>query len=170
MKAPLLLAVVLPLTAADRPSSLGIFVDFSNAPAPGAVREMKQQVAALLNTSGMVLQWRTVQENRGAESFDQLVVVRFKGRCVARPGTPDLLDWDHVTLASTVVRDGHVLPYSEVDCDQVRRSLGEKVGWLGRALGVVVAHEVQHVLQNTIRHATTGWMKRALDWKDLAQK
>jgi hypothetical protein len=57
-----------------------------------------------------------------------------------------------------------------VNCDQIRRSLGEKVLSFGRALGVVVAHELHHILRNSIRHAKAGWMRPDLDWKDLTIK
>jgi hypothetical protein len=174
MKGLLLLALALPLWGADTVPSLGIFIDFSNAPANAAIREMQGQAATLLQASGLNLRWRNLNANRGDESFDRLVVVRFKGRCVAHPplniaGGREPIS-ESLTLASTIVQDGRVLPYSEVDCDQVRRSLGEKVSSLGRALGVLLAHEVQHVLQNTLRHAKAGWMKRSLDWKELTQK
>jgi hypothetical protein len=172
MKVLPLLLLTLPL-AAQTPS-LGIFLDFAKAPAAAALEEMKREVAARLRASQLELRWRALEENRGTEAFDRLVVVRFRGQCIARPQLPALDESlpfvESALLASTSVNGGRVLPYSVVDCDQIRRSLGEKVFSFGSALGVVVAHELQHILSNSVRHAKSGWMRQALDWKDLTKK
>jgi hypothetical protein len=174
MNRALLFLATLPLVAADGGLSLGIFLDFPKAPATHAVNEMKEEVRALLQARRFNLQWRALKENQGNESFDRLVVVKFKGRCAAQPAA-NLLDdaapfQKSVTVASTSVSNGRVLPYSEVDCDRLRGTLGSRVSAFGRALGVVVAHELQHILENTVRHAKAGFMKRAIDWKDLAPR
>ena len=172
MKVFLLLISVLQMAAAD-PRSLGIFLHFAEAPASSALEEMKAEVANRLPAGQLDLRWRALEENRGTESFDQLVVVSFHGRCVPRPAASSLNDRlpfpQTVTLASTPVRDGRVVPYSQVDCDQIRKSLGDKVLSLGRALGVVVAHELQHILHNSVKHAKVGWMRPQLDIRDLDQ-
>jgi hypothetical protein len=173
MKSILLLLFVLPISAADFPS-LGIFLNFAESPALSTLEDMKREVTARLASRKLDLRWRNVQENRGNEPFDRLVVIRFRGRCIPRPALTALEDslpfGERVTLAFTPVTDGHVLPYSEVDCDQIRRSLGERVLAFGRALGVVVAHELEHILKNSVEHANAGWMRQALDWKDLTKK
>jgi hypothetical protein len=170
MKVFLLLTSALSMAAAD-PPSLGIFLDFAQTPASSSLEEMKVEVASRLRQGQLDLRWRALNENRGTESFDQLVIVSFQGRCVPRPAGSSLEDSlpfrETVTLASTPVRDGHVLPYSRVDCDQIRKSLGDKVLALGRALGVVVAHELHHILHNSVKHAEAGWMRPQLDLKHL---
>ena len=173
MKAFLHLLFVIPLAAADLPS-LGIYLHFAEAPASSALEDMKREVASRLTREGLDLRWRALEQNRGSESFHQLVVVRFRGRCVPGPARSlqefSLPFVKPGTLASTAVRDGRVLPYSEVDCDEIRKSLGDKVLSLGRALGVVVAHELHHILHNSVQHAKAGWMRRQLDRKDLTKK
>jgi hypothetical protein len=173
MKSFLVLLFVLPLTAGEFPS-LGIFLNFAESPSASILEDMKREISSRLAPRKMDLHWRLVQENRGTEPFDRLVVVRFRGRCIPRPALTSLDDTlpftERVTLAATAVTDGHVLPYSEVDCDQIRKSLGQKVLAFGRALGVVVAHEMEHILRNSMEHAKAGWMRPALDWKDLTQK
>lgn len=173
MKSFSLLLFVLPLTAGEF-SSLGIFLNFAEAPASALLEDMKNEIASRLAPRKLDLQWRLVQENHGSEPFDRLVVVRFRGRCVSRPAVASLEDSmpfaDTVTLAFTPVTEGRVLPYSEVDCDQLRKSLGGRAAAFGRALGIVVAHELEHILGNSGEHAKVGWMRRALDWKDLTKK
>jgi hypothetical protein len=174
MKGLLLLVAALPLAADDAARSLGIFLEHSQALAGAALKEMKSEVDSRLRRTGLTLHWRAVEENRGKEAFDKLAVVSLKGRCIARPAGQTLDDAlpfrKQVTLATTIVKNGQVLPYSEVDCDQIRSSLGSRISSFGRALGVVVAHELQHILQNTVGHAKVGWMRQALDWRDLTTR
>ena len=79
-------------------------------------------------------------------------------------------------FARTPVADGKVLPFSEVECDQVRASL-HSATWgtrgqqsdlvLGRALGRVLAHELYHFLTQTSAHANNGIAKRSLSRAEL---
>jgi hypothetical protein len=87
---------------------------------------MKKEVNDLFRTSGIRLDWRLTGENDGTETFSRLVVFKFKGRCRAEAvptandfGTAGEVD----TLGSTEVANGHVLPFSKVECDQVRKAL-----------------------------------------------
>jgi len=160
-------------------TSVGIFVDFETQPAAMALQVMKKEAAGILRPSGIVLNWRDLSQNRGTESFAGLVVLHFRGKCqvqswaaesvAARPG-------ETLALATTSVSEGKVLPYSEILCDQVRRTLPasapgaaehERQWQLGRALGRVVAHELYHVLGRTTGHASTGLAKARQSFTDL---
>jgi hypothetical protein len=66
------------------------------------------------------------------------------------------------------VNHGEVMPYAEIQCDQIRTGLaGVRLGpsqkdrqrALGLALGRVVAHELYHVLAKTTAHAEHGLAK-----------
>jgi hypothetical protein len=79
-------------------------------------------------------------------------------------------------LGSTQVAQGRVLPFSEVECDQIRKALAymhpgsnqlERQNALGLALGRVVAHELYHVLTRTTSHATAGLAKASQSLRDL---
>jgi hypothetical protein len=72
--------------------------------------------------------------------------------------------------------DGTILPFSDVDCDKIRRFIGPEVRSLtsadrdiayGRAMGRVLAHELYHVFTNTTRHASWGVAKAFYTSKDL---
>src|SRR3954471_17394977 len=98
---------------------VGIFLDFENIPGKVSVQVMKKEVDALLKSSGVALDWRMADENDGSESFDGLVVLKFRGKCK--------VDSEAVTFASgalgtTLVDNGRILPFSEVKCDAVRQS------------------------------------------------
>jgi hypothetical protein len=164
------LACSLPAYAAD----IGIFVQFENEPSPVSVREMKKEVAKLVKPAGFKLDWRFAAENPGNESFDQLLVLRFKGACQSE-NIPMIQPEDEpgaVAFGTTEVADGRILPYSEVRCDEVRKSV-TRFGWtqrqfaMGRALGRVVAHELYHVMSASAAHAASGLAKPVVSWDEL---
>jgi hypothetical protein len=77
------------------------------------------------------------------------------------------------------VDHGRVLPFSEVQCDQVRKTLfaleptagkNEKQEALGLAMARVVAHELYHVLASSTAHASRGLAKAVLPFSDLVAK
>jgi hypothetical protein len=135
---------------------------------------MKKEVDHLLK--GVSLNWRMISENHGDEPFTGLVVLRFKGKCKAEPwGEPSPLAGSR-TLGTTQVVNGRVTPFSEVQCDEVRRALAymstqaspkERQKALGLALGRVVAHELYHMLAHTTTHAARGLAKAAESLDDL---
>jgi hypothetical protein len=140
---------------------------------------MKKEVNDLLRPAGIRLDWRLTRENDSTETFSRLVVPKFKGRCRAE-GAPAGNDFGTVgevdTLGSTQVAHGHVLPFSKVECAQVRKALsyltpgadaGERQRALGMALGRVVAHELYHILARTTSHAADGLAKASQSLRDL---
>lgn len=169
-----LIAAGLHAAAAERKQSVGIFIDFDSPPAPMAVAAMKREVGAIMKPTGLTMNWRQLKENRGTESFGGLVVVRFKGKCHVQPW-PDDPAGGKVTLGSTLVSDGHVLPFTEIECEQVRKTLSysgtacdqERQCALGRALGRVVAHELYHALARTTTHAGKGLARATQSLRDL---
>ena len=169
----LLAASIATLPPGPRHPAIGVFIDFDAVPSQGSIDEMKKEAAKILNTAGYELDWRNLKYNRGNEGFNQVVVVKFHGKC--RLEFPAVVNPDYDTssaLASTLVQDGRVLPFSDVQCDQVRRLLAyappkDRQKALGLALGRVVAHELYHFLLNTTRHAASGLTAATHDWLDL---
>ena len=164
----------------ESPRSIGVFMDFESAPGAASVEIMKREVESLLKPSGVSLAWRLVRDNHGNEPFAGLVVLKFKGQCKAE-GAYSVTDafgsaGESETLASTKVDHGRVLPYSEVECDQVRQALSylapgagqkERQRALGVAMGRVVAHELYHILAGTTTHAGKGLAKASHSFEDL---
>lgn len=159
------------------PASLTILFRFESAHSSIAVQEMKRELGTLMEPLGFALDWRDRAEIRAAENFQDLVVVDFRGRCLMEAA--DLPYQRSGALARTPVADGRVLPFSEVECDQVRASL-HSATWgsegqqsdltLGRALGRVLAHELYHVLNQTAAHANDGVAKRSLSRAELVSE
>jgi hypothetical protein len=148
--------------------SIGVFLDFDSVPGRVPVEVMKQEADKILRPSGVSLDWRLASENHGNEAFDGLVLVKFRGKCRVESWTPEpaLTDLGQTeTLGTTEVVNGHVLPFSEVRCDQVKRALAylrpegnqrDRQRAFGIALGRVVAHELYHALVRTTAHAARG--------------
>jgi len=169
-------------TKPDPAPSVGVFMDFDSDSAPGAASLdiMKTEVEQLLKPSGVALDWRLVKENRGDHTFAGLVVLKFKGKCRVEGWNSPASDFgsqgEVTTLGATQVSDGKVLPYSEVECDQIRKALAylpagagqkERQRALGLVMGRVVAHELYHVLASTTSHAAHGLAKASQSLEDL---
>jgi hypothetical protein len=153
-----------------KPPAIGVFIDFDAAPSAQSVEAMKREAGKLLNSAGYVLDWRALKQNRGNESFANVVVFKFHGKCKLE--YPQTVSDAEVTVASTAVDRGRVLPFSDVQCDQVRKALpyakqGDRQRALGLAMGRVVAHELYHFLANTTKHASAGLAAASHDWTEL---
>jgi hypothetical protein len=150
-----------------------IVVDFDGPHSGRSVRQMQRETEDIVKNSGLRLDWRT-RNNVGRESFANLVVVRFKGKCVLEP-LPILLD-ERGPFAFTYESDGQVLPFSEVECDRVTASVRPAL-WgndfarldylMGRALGRIVAHELVHIFTKSGLHGREGVAQAALSGGQL---
>lgn len=160
--------------------AIGVFLDFDSAPGTVPVEAMENEVDKILKPSGLAINWRLTSQNHGDESFAGLVVLKFKGKCRveawAQPGISLAEMGETRELGATEVVKGHVLPFSEVQCDEVRRALAylrpgtnqnEQQRAFGIALGRVVAHEIYHVLARTTVHAGKGLAKATESLEDL---
>jgi hypothetical protein len=150
------------------PAALTIVLEFQGQHSDRSIDEMKHELEAVMKDTGLTFEWRTRSEAK-AESFRNLVVVRFKGRCVLEP-IPYLLD-ERGPLAFTYSTDGEIQPFSEVACDRVVAAARSAMSGgdfahadllLGRALGRVVAHELVHILSKSGEHGREGVAQPAL--------
>ena len=155
-----------------------VVMDFEGRHSARSVEEMKRETQAIVKDSGLHVDWQT-QSEAAQKSFSDLVVVRFKGKCLYQRiaysyderGLYDELG----PLAFTYSTNGRVQPYSEVSCDNVTAALrpamrGEFANGdvlLGRALGRVVAHELMHMLTRSGKHGREGAGKASLSGKQL---
>jgi hypothetical protein len=162
----------------SRPA-VAIFMDFDSKPGDASVAVMKHEAEALLKASGVDLNWQMLDPSHGTKPSPGLVVVRFRGRCRVeawpQPGEDDAPVGTH-TLGFTHVSNGQVLPFSEIECDQIRRALhylapdstpSERQRAFGLAMGRVVAHELYHILARTTSHAEEGLAKATQSLRDL---
>jgi hypothetical protein len=162
-------AAITPSTGAD----VTVIVNFKGSYSAPAIKEMQREASEIIKTSGISLDWRLRSEAADL-TFNDLVVVTFKGTCVFNP-MPMIVD-ELGPYAFTRTSGGEVQPFGEVDCDHVVSSLhGAMSGGdyakadllLGRALGRVVAHELVHMLTKSRQHGKEGVEKAALSARQL---
>src|SRR4051812_24500749 len=72
-----------PLVAAES-RRLTIVADFQGPYSQGSIDQMKSELSGILKDSGLVIEWKSLSEARG-ETFADLVVVHFKGKCMLEP-------------------------------------------------------------------------------------
>jgi hypothetical protein len=171
-------AILLAILGASAPvkaaSAVTLVLQFDHDFSAQSLDVMEREVASIVSESGIQVDWRMRDEVRSSDSFDSLVVVRFRGACNMDPAPP--LGDERGPYAFTYVSDGAVLPFSEVECDKVSNSIRpamSKRQWqepdsvLGRALGRVLAHELFHMLAKTQHHAGEGVTRSALSAAQL---
>jgi hypothetical protein len=159
---------------------IAIYMSFDGAHSEYAARAMQREVESLTKASGFDLQWRSLETPRTEETFSDLMVVKFHGKC-NMDGIQLLFnelgpEGEGGALGSTKTSNGQVLPFSELECDRIRRSIAplavgyskeERESLLGRAMGRVLAHEIFHVFANTDQHGHEGVAKTSYSRKDL---
>jgi hypothetical protein len=164
----------------NTPAPIGIYMSFDGQHSDRAVAAMQREVEALTKPSGFHLQWRSLENRSAEDTFSDLMVVKLRGSCNMQ-GIQFLFselgpDADGSALGSTKTSDGQVLPFSELYCDRIRRSIApmsigasleDRESLLGRAMGRVLAHELFHVFANTEKHGHEGVAKTAYSRKDL---
>jgi len=171
------LLAVMALPIAAKPPAAGadvtVITNFKNVYSAPAIKAMQSEVEQILKSSGVSLEWRSRDEAADA-TFNDLVVMTFKGSCVFNP-MPIVYD-ELGPYAITRTTGGEVQPFGEVDCDHVVSSLHSAMTGgdfakadqlLGRALGRVVAHELVHMLTKSKQHGREGVEKAALSARQL---
>lgn len=163
-------------TGTRPPSKLTVIMEFQGSPSPRALSAMERETEGILKPAGLSLGWRLAAD-AARESFEDLVVVEFKGACQIEP-LPHVHD-ELGPMAFTYSSDGSVQPFTEVSCPKVAASVNcalEGEGFptgdvlFGRALGRVLAHELVHVLTGSEAHGRVGVQRAALSGKDLISR
>jgi hypothetical protein len=148
---------------------LAIYYSFATPPPGDVFTEMQSELNRILAPANLRVVWRSTDtQNTGAEDFPDIVVFRFHGTCSFEThwANEDFAgDPGGLALARTHVTDGHVLPFGEVDCNQLRHFIAPEAksmdptsrnSALGRAMARVSAHEIYHMLTGSETHAATG--------------
>lgn len=152
-------------------SKVALWLSLPGGLAPLISSQIERELQTIIEPSGLQLQWLRLPEQTGAVVDGQSIVVRFRGACEPALGPGRRLQpaaWAHVS-------DSKVLPFIEVDCDQVWSVIEADLAsepafhrelYFGRALARVLAHELYHVLSNSMEHGS-GLTKARLDSRDL---
>jgi len=172
----LIAGLAVPLGAGvDRisPSVLTVVLDFKGPHSRTSLNEMKRESGLILGSSGVRLDWRLLGEDP-SESYNDLVVMTFKGVCKYESAAPASDELGPLAMTHSV--DGEIQPFGEVDCDRVVNSARNAMSirdyargdlLIGRAMGRVVAHELVHMLTKSAQHGAEGVEKPALSGKQL---
>lgn len=183
MRAPLIVPIAalafFPVRAEDGQARgsgnvIAVFMQFDEQYSAVSLAAMEKELESIMSACSLNIQWRMLDDSASKESFNDLVVTRFRGKC--RANVPRAPRTGKKTLGLTHVSASEVLPFSEVDCDRVRnfvqprlaRERGRRVDQLlGRALARVLAHELYHMLAKTGTHARAGIAKATLTPSEL---
>ena len=164
------LLILLPVCTAYPSDSVAVVLQFEDRYSELSIVEMKTEAQALVKDSGIVLSWRRMEQLSSAEAFPRMVVVRMRGVCDMGLPVPPLSSLS-LPLASTYILGGEPSPFSDIECDRIRSSLGARSGrgdlLFGRALGRVLAHELHHIIQRTRAHTAAGYTRQSLSPADL---
>jgi hypothetical protein len=156
------------------PATVTFAYHFQDAVPDLAFEQLKAEVSDLMEASDIRTEWRDRSEISGSDRFSNLIVVDFRGQC--RNGRDEVVTRDGQTLGRTQVMEGEILPFVEIECGQVRSFLKMALSSrpaqltddvLGRALARVMAHELYHVLGDTMSHSRSGIAKESLSGADL---
>ena len=149
-----------------------LILQFDTQHSESSVVEMKRELQSLMRDSGVEVSWRRLDELSASDSFPSVVVVTFHGSCEMKPVALPL-PGEPVALAYTHISNGELIPFADVECDLVRRSLGSSTSGdrsdllFGRALGRVLAHELHHIIDRTRTHTQHGISRKSLSARDL---
>ncbi|MBI3693406.1 MAG: hypothetical protein HY238_01000 [Acidobacteria bacterium] len=178
LPAALLLTILFPALAKDNKGeeleTVVLVLRFDQSYSPTTLEAMKDEIALLMRPAEYQVEWRAYEEALGEEIFSRLAIVRFRGTCRMGEFPPPAERSSALAIAHS--SDGVIIPYADVQCDQVRGMIQSMVArenfprremLLGRALGRVLAHELYHVLTRKPGHHKDGITKPALTPRDL---
>jgi hypothetical protein len=151
-----------------------LYTVFPQEPSWVVQEALQDELEQIMAPIGFRIEWRTLNDVSRREISVELAVVTFKGRCDAtglmpRSVNSGALGWTHTS-------DGHILPFSEVDCDRIRNFVQGTLLTVpqegrdevfGRALGRVLAHELYHIFADTRTHGSDGVAKECFAVREL---
>ena len=147
--------------AASTDAALVVYLKNGGSQPAAPLAQMKRELSALMHQAGYSVEWRNPDGDRSDDAGSPLLaVLELTGTCGMAPGYPEMeaSAAPYTSLATTTVTDGHVLPFSSLNCTALTRSVsaalakdaGAQRDFLyGRAMARVVAHELYHVLLRT---------------------
>lgn len=160
---------------AEPAAALTIYTQFAHPPSSPSVGYMKSELDAIMFPFHLHIEWRSLEHAKGRETAARVMVVSFKGTCHVDTRAAIVLASGR--LGWTEVAEGEVLPFSDVDCDQIRSLMTAPLAMappevrerlLGCAMARVLAHELYHYLTGTTKHASSGIAKAFYTGAELA--
>ena len=158
------------------PVPFTILVDFEKPHSSQSFEAMRLELESLLRPVGLKFNLQLRDQMAEAQQFADLVLFKMKGSCIMDSLPIGALSDERGPLAMAYASDGEVLHFGEVECDRIRESLsraggrfpsGDIQSTLGRALGLVIGHELYHMLANSTKHTKNGVTKESLSAREL---
>jgi hypothetical protein len=154
------------LCANAQTRTLALYTNSARGLDPEAALFMRAELQRLLSPAGIEVAWKRLEDRKAGNTFDFVAVSTFQGSCTddEAASTPAA-----ASLADTSIANGHILPFFRIDCPSLIRMLGAPVesAVLGRALARLAAHEIYHIVAQTVEHSKTGVTKASFSIQDL---
>ena len=156
---------------------LDVFLQAAPVESPELLVYLKAEVDQALQTAGYQVRWIPPQSSTEHVGLRSLALIKLKGVCAQpQPSETDHEVSPDAWLGSTVVNEGHVSPFMSVNCSLLGSVLAKRletetstrrVQLLGRAAGRVIAHEIYHMLADSLEHTPQGITKASFNSTDL---
>lgn len=162
-----------PAPMVSRTATLTIIARFDQGYSRITFQQMQRELDRIMLPARLQVEWRIFDAQTGDSVYTNLVFAHFRGKCATD------VNWqtgERGWLGLTHISDGTILPFSDVDCDEIRQFVTPKLAGegqyrsdqlLGQAMARVLAHEIYHIIVKTERHSTSGLSKPAFTPADL---
>ena len=155
-----------------------VLVNFEKPHSDVSVTALRQELRDVLAPAGISVDVMLKSEMPLSPQFAELVIFEMKGSCSmdAAPRTLPVTSEDRGPLGLAYSSNGEILHFGEIECDRVRHCLQRVTGGgrpekhqaeYGTALGIVVAHEIYHMIAGAKEHTKTGLTKESLSAREL---
>lgn len=151
-----------------------LLLQFEQPGSERTLQEVRSELTTVMREAGFTFDLKLFSELSPFAEFNNLMVIRMKGRCKLDAGPAPKSDGG--ALAFTHTSDGKMLPFIEVACDRIRGTI-RPVMWgeqfrqadalMGRALARVIAHEIYHIMTGTSSHGEKGIARHSLSGQHL---
>lgn len=152
-----------------------VLVQFDEAPAPGVVEAVHEELDELFGAAGLGVSVRQIVTRPLRGRKERAAVVHFSNPCVAPPAITKR-ESSVRTLAYVHRAGRRILDLIEVDCAAVSRYIASGLNsedipridaLYRRALARVVAHELLHWAMNEKRHTTSPLFRQRVEASHL---
>ena len=168
--------LTLSLCALAQRSTLNLYPRQAESQPAEVLNALRAELHRVLQPLDTDLAWRGASGSTGQDG--RLVIVKFSGACSYDGFNPirTTASGQLLSLASTAVSNGQVLPFVTIECARLRDRIAPQViglrtsernEALGRAAARVLAHEIYHVLTGNRKHAAEGIAAECLSGKQL---
>jgi hypothetical protein len=139
------------------PEPVAIVLNFDREPSRRVIEFMQQEIGNLFQPAGIQPVWNLAAN----QAFGgRIVRLRLHGQCRSQFPWALRAAGEKIRLGASAVSEGHVLPFTEIDCDRVKDHLRRwtlpQAKVLGVAVARVLAHELYHILTDSTEHNASG--------------